>query len=443
MYIILLILKFKFSEKHQIMNIRTLILFVFLPALSLQAQVKYEKYFQNKTLRYDFLLGGDHESVSVFPQQMKAEPHWAGSKNNLIDSFEYGTYRISVYDLESDQLIFRKGFSPLFMEWQSTEEAKRLKRTYYQSALIPYPKNKIRLEIEQRQWEGNFATIHSAGIDPKDIYIRHEIPVKYESKEILISGKPEKKIDLVFLAEGYTQQEMDKFLNDVERMKDYLFETEPFDKHKKDFNIYAILTPSQESGTDMPGKDIYKNTVFNSTFHTFGTPRYLTTSDMKNVYDAAANVPYDHIYILANTYRYGGGGFYNFMGISSVDDVLSEKVFVHEFGHSFAGLADEYYNTEVAYGDFYNLKVEPWEPNITTLVDFNSKWKDMLDKDTPIPTERIAKNKELLGVYEGGGYMNKGIYSPFINCRMRSNDVPYFCPACKRAIEKVIEAHIK
>ena len=424
-------------------TIKFFFVLVVFATLSAHSQVRFDDFFKRTTLRYDFLLGGNSDTVEVYPQQIKMEPFWAGSKKNLIDKLNFGTYRIRVFDEKTNQLIFSKGFSPLFAEWQATGEAQQMKRTFYQSALFPFPKKKVRLEIEQRQWEGDFLTIYSAFVDPDDYYILRETPRKYETRKIHISGKSEKCVDLVFLAEGYTEYEMDKFISDVNRMTNYLFETKPFDKHKNEFNVYAVLSPSEESGTDVPGESIYRNTVFNSSFYTFGTPRYLTTSDMKNIYDAAALVPWDHIYVLVNTERYGGGGFYNFVSVGAVDNSLSEKVFVHEFGHGFAGLGDEYYTSKVAFENFYNLDVEPWEPNLTTLVDFDRKWKNMLDEDVPVPTPRISRYAKNTGVFEGGGYTAKGVYSPMMNCRMKTNEVPYFCPVCSEAIERVIEAHTK
>ena len=370
-------------------------------AISAKADVCFHDFFREQTFRYDFLLGGDCKTTEIYPQQMKLEPYWGGSKNNLIDPFDFGNFRIRVFDEATGQLIFSKGFCPLFMEWQTTEEAKHAKRTFYQSAIIPFPKKKIKLEIEQRQWNGGFSVIHSVLVDPDDYYILRESPKEYETKKIWASGKSEKCVDLVFLAEGYTTNEMDKFLADATRMTDYLFGTPPFDKHKNEFNISAVLCPSEESGTDVPGESIYKNTIFNSTFYTFGTPRYLTSGDMKSIYDVAALVPWDHLFVLVNTERYGGGGFYNFISLGAADNELSEKVFVHEFGHAFAGLGDEYYASSVAYENFYNPEVEPWEPNLTTLVDFGRKWENMLDKNTPVPTARDAKYEKNSWCFRG------------------------------------------
>jgi len=417
---------------------RIFILIISMLPFLLHAQINYSEYFTNKSLRFDFVLGGNSDKVEVFPEQIKQEPHWAGSKKNLIDNFNFGTYRFRVFDLKSDSLIFSKGLSTLFQEWQTTAEAKKKTRTFYHAAIFPFPKKEIILEIDARQWEGHFETIYSTTINPKNYFIKRERPIEHETVEILKNGQPENKVDLVILAEGYTKNEMNKFLEDAKRVTGYLFDAEPFKTEKDKFNVTAVLTPSQESGTDIPGEDVYKNTLFNSTFYTFDLPRYLTTSDMKTIYDAVANVPYDQIYILVNSERYGGGGFYNFISVCTADDEQTEPVFVHEFGHGFAGLGDEYYTSAVAYEDFYNLDIEPWEPNLTTLVNFESKWKGMIPDSIPVPTPRKAKYSETIGAFEGGGYTSKGIYSPKMNCRMKSNHAEEFCPVCQEAIKKVI-----
>jgi hypothetical protein len=102
-------------------------------------------------------------------------------------------------------------------------------------------------------------------------------------------------------------------------------------------------------------------------------------------------------------------------------------------------LADEYYTSDVAYQDFYSLDVEPLDPNLTTLVDFDSKWKDMVENGTPIPTANTEKYEDVLGAFEGGGYVEKGIYRPKQDCTMKSIVVDNFCPVCKRAIVQMID----
>ncbi|WP_201300992.1 M64 family metallopeptidase [Sunxiuqinia indica] len=407
----------------------------------LMAKPQFSDYFINKTLRIDYLLTGTADTAEVILEQLKKEPNYGGSHFNLIDEFDFGTYRYQLFDKESNELIFSKGFCPIFQEWQTTDEAKKQKRSFYQVAILPFPKKTCSFVVEERNWEGEFVSVYSTDVDPENYFILNENPINLKSEKIIDSGEPEKKVDLVILSEGYTSEEMDKFEADARRMIDALFSAAPFNKHKDDFNVYAVEVPSDESGTDVPGEHIYKNTAFNSNFYTFDTPRYLTSQDMLAIHDAAAVVPYDHIYVLVNTDRYGGGGFYNYLSLTSVDDSLSEIVFIHEFGHGFAGLADEYYTSDVAYADYYNLEVEPWEPNITTLVDFESKWTDLIQEGTPQPTPRNVANSKLVGVFEGGGYLTKGIYSPMMDCRMKTNEAKGFCPVCQKAIEKVIEWH--
>ncbi len=425
-----------------IMNRKFLFILFLFPMITI-GQESFSKYFQKKSMRFDFLLGGNSKEVTVYPQQIKQEPHWAGSLINLTDTFNYGSYRFQVYDFETGNLLYSKGFSTLFQEWQTTAEAKITDRTFYQASIFPFPNNKVRLSIEARQWEGNFKSIFETEIDPANYFILKEDPCPYESVVIEKNGKPEEKVDLVILAEGYTAEEMEKFVEDAKRVSGYLFEEKPFKSNREKFNVTALLTPSVDSGTDIPGENIYKNTMFNATFYTFDLDRYLTTSDMKSIYDAAASVPYDHIYILVNSERYGGGGFYNFLSVCTSNNQLTKEVFVHEFGHGFAGLGDEYYNSSVAYEDFYNLEIEPWEPNLTTLVEFDNKWKSMIDSSTPVPTPRESKFSGTIGVFEGGGYLAKGIYSPVMDCRMKSNNAKEFCPVCTRAIQQVIDFHCK
>lgn len=412
--------------------------FLFIPLFS-SGQTDFYNYFLKKSFRFDFMLGGNATEARIYPGDMKQEPFWAGSLTNLTDSFHYGTYRFRIFDIENNNVIYSKGFSTLFQEWQTTPEAKIKDRTFYQSLLFPYPRQRVRLEIEARMWSGEFKTIYKTEIDPDNYFILKESPLHYKSRIILENGEPEKKVDLVILAEGYKEEEMNKFLSDAKRVTGYLFSEEPFRSNRNKFNVRAVLTPSADSGTDIPGEAIYRNTVFNSSFYTFDIDRYLTSGDIKSIHDAAASVPYDHIYVLVNTQRYGGGGIYNFLNICSSDNSLSREVFIHEFGHGFAGLGDEYYSSSVAYENFYNINVEPWEPNLTTLVDFNSKWISMVHDSIPVPTPRVEKYLNSVGVFEGGGYQSKGIYSPFIDCRMKSNDAIGFCPVCTDAIERMID----
>lgn len=406
----------------------------------------FNNYFVDGTLRVDYLLIGDVSSEEFILKQLKKQKIWAGPQRlpNGYD-LDLGTYRFMVYDSVSNQLLYKKGFSPLFDEYQSTEKAKTTKESYYHVNLMPFPKNTIKYVLEKRKYEdGKFSPVKELYINPNNYFIIEESFIPYEYSVIQGGEKVNKKIDIAFVAEGYTKKEMKKFREDVKRIWDYIISVPPFDEYKTQFNVYAVESPSVESGTDSPGNGVYKNTILNSSFFTFDTPRYLTTSDMKSLHDVAATVPYDQLFIVINSSVYGGGGFYNYYSATTADHALSLKVAIHEFGHGFAGLADEYYSSNVAFDDeYYNLKVEPWEPNITTLVDFDEKWRDMVSEGVDIPTERIPSLADSVGVFEGGGYSAKGIYSPYQNCRMKSNAPKSFCPVCSKAIKDVIEYYTK
>ncbi|HKK43822.1 MAG TPA: M64 family metallopeptidase, partial [Bacteroidales bacterium] len=295
----------------------------------------------------------------------------------------------------------------------------------------------------KRERNGTFSKLYSTVIDPSDYFIRQENPLKVKATKIYDAGDPHTSVDLAFIAEGYTADEMPKFRADVKRMADILFAEPPYNDYKDRINIWAVEAVSQESGTDVPGEHIYVNTALNTSYYTFDIDRYLTTQDIKAVNDYAAVVPHDNIIVLINSKRYGGGGVYNYYSGTTADNALSPKVFIHEFGHGFAGLADEYYTSTVAYNDFYPLDVEPWEPNITTLVDFDAKWKKMIAKDTPIPTPPIARYKDVTGLFEGAGYSAKGIYRAQIDCRMKSNGPAGYCTVCRDAVRKMIEFYLK
>ncbi|MCC8095451.1 MAG: M64 family metallopeptidase [Tannerellaceae bacterium] len=311
-------------------------------------------------------------------------------------------------------------------------------QSWTNSVSVPYPKKEIILEITARDKKDmKFYSLLRQLIDPASIFIDRGKLKENKVTQIQYKGNSSEKVDLVFLAEGYTAAEQDKFEADAKRFSDILFQTPPYDTRQDDFNVWAVGLISEESGTDVSGKGIFKNTALNSGYYTFGVDRYLTTPDMKSIRDAVWNVPCDAIFILVNTDMYGGGGMYNFYAIGTADNERTPVVFVHELGHSFAGLADEYFSSEVAYNDFYNLEYEPWEPNITTLVDFDSKWKDLLPAGIPVPTLLNETYKDGIGVFEGGGYLSKGIYRPMDHCMMR--DYAPFCPACSRAMHRMID----
>ncbi|MCU0362996.1 MAG: IgA Peptidase M64 [Bacteroidales bacterium] len=407
-------------------------------SLPLYSQTDFDSYFHDRTLRVDFMFAGNSSKTKVYPVSMKEEGKWAGPVNKLTDPFNYGNFRYELYSMPENRLVFQKGFSSLYQEWQTTAEAKNIERSFYEVVKMPFPKNKVRLVLSVRERNGSFSVLYETIIDPSDYFIRKESPVKVGTARIHGTGDPHSSVDLVFVAEGYRQDEIVKFREDVKNMTEVLFSEAPFGQYRDRFNIWAVEAVSQESGTDIPGKNTYANTALNSSFYTFDLDRYLTTQDIKSVNDYAAVVPHDHIIVLVNSADYGGGGVYNYYSGTTARHELSPKVFIHEFGHGFAGLADEYYSSEVAYEEFYPLNVEPWEPNITTMVDFGSKWKALIAPGTPVPTPAEEKYRNTTGLFEGGGYSARGIFRPEIDCRMKSNGPKGYCNVCKSAIEAMI-----
>lgn len=405
-------------------------------------QAQFNKHFYDKTLRLDYVHIGNDSSDYYAIDELIEEGVWAGSKVNMIDNFDYGNYKVVVRDEKEGEILYSKGFSSLFWEWQTTAEASLTTRAFPENVLIPFPRVPVEVEFYNRLRDGHWTLKFSYRVNPKNYFIKKENRLAFPSFSLHHSGEPEVCLDIVIIPEGYTPDEMDKFRADSRRFADYLLNNEVYKPYAGNINISAVLAPSPESGADSPGTGVWKKTLLNSTFYTFDTDRYLTTSDMKSVRDVAANVPYDHICILANTSVYGGGGIYNFYGLFTSDNPYAGEVFIHEFGHSFAGLADEYYDSEVSYDDFYNLAIEPWEPNITTLIDFESKWADMVTPGTEIPTPVKLNNKEIVGAYEGGGYMSKGMYRPSFECMMKSFRSRKFCAVCEKAIHQMIEQHI-
>lgn len=423
---------------------RTIIFFfLFTAPIMLAAQENFDRYFTDEVLRFDFMLAGTSQKTSVYPVGMKEEPFWAGSKTNLINPFNSGNLKYEIFSDSSNALIYSRAFCTLFQEWQTTAEAKVTERSFYEVTTMPYPKNKIRFVLSIRERNGLFSKLYETTIDPRSYFIRKENPVDVHTTRIYNGGDRNTAIDLAFISEGYKADEMSKFRDDVKKMADYLFAEAPFSEYKDKFNIWAVEAISQDSGTDIPGDRLYVNTALNSSFYTFDIDRYLTTQDIKGINDYAAAVPHDNIIVLINSSKYGGGGVYNYYSGTTTGHQLSPKVFIHEFGHGFAGLADEYYSSAVAYDEFYPLNVEPWEPNITTRVSFESKWKKLIGKDTPQPTPSEEKYKNTTGLFEGGGYSAKGIFRPEMDCRMKSNGPRGYCSVCRNALKEMIEFYIK
>lgn len=412
----------------------------FLLGITVQAQNFYD-YFEDKTLRVDYIFTGDANKQEVYLDELCSLPQWAGRRHHLSELPLEGNGEIVMKDKATGETIYRTSFSSLFQEWVSEEEATRIKRGFENTFLLPFPKQETIITISLKDVYRKTSASLTHEVNPKDILIHQRgisriTPHRY----LLQSGNVEGCIDVAIMAEGYTEEEMNLFYADAETACDALFSHEPFKKMKDRFNIVAVASPSQDSGVSIPRQDEWKSTAVGSHFDTFYSDRYLTTRQVKTIHNWLAGIPYEHIIILANENTYGGGGIYNSYTLTAAHHPLFRPVVVHEFGHSFGGLADEYaYSAEPS--PQYPYTVEPWEPNITTLVDFESKWKDMVPEGTSVPTPRATEETELytkIGLYEGGGYTQKGIYRPTTECRMKINEAPIFCPVCQRALERII-----
>ena len=412
---------------------------LFLLALvPLMACAQFDNYFTEASLRVDYCLTGNHNMTTISLKELIREPYWSGSKTNLVDTLEFGNYIVKVFESGTDNLLFSKGYQNLYGEWQTTDEAKQVTKTFDESVVVPFPKVKIDIAMCYKTWEGELKEGMRFSVSPDNYFIRDYDNLNLPVYDAWIGNEDiTKAVDVVILPEGYTQAEMDKFIKDCDFFVESLFSYAPYDRYRESFNVRGVLAPSAESGCNMPGDHVYKNTAMHFSFWTFDSERYCMSTDNRDIRDLAGQVPYDQIYILVNTEKYGGGGIYNFYCSSASSNSFSSDVIIHEFGHGFAGLADEYYYAGSS-EHMYNLELEPWEPNITTMKDFGSKWGDMMDEGTPVPTPRKRKYEQTIGVFEGGGYEPKGMYSPHMDCLMNSFKGHDFCPVCQRAIERMI-----
>lgn len=470
-------------------------------SVNAQDLTQFNTFFNDKTMRIDYHHTGDAKTEIVSLDQIYVYGLWAGSRIHLIDNFNNGAYYVKIYDSASGKEIYSKGFDSYFKEYQTSEDAANgIIKAYHESGIIPEPKAPIRFTLNKRDRENKLNEIYSLDIDPANIDIIHE-NITDETVKIyqsFYSGDPHAKVDIVILGEGYTLVQEDKFKSDLEKFTSIIFNQEPYKSQKEKFNIYGVFKPSTESGSDDPPAGEYRKTALNSTFNSLGSERYLLTEDNKAMRDMAAHVPYDAIYIMVNHKKYGGGGIYNFYCTFTTDNQFHEYLFLHEFGHSFSGLADEYYTSDVAYNEFYPQGIEPVEPNITALLDKeNVKWNKLLTPGIEVPTpwekedfdkqdyawqkirremnkhtsslkksnapaEEIKKAEDdyntrdkeqseivdkylqsskywgKVGVFEGAGYAAKGLYRSQLDCIMFSKGKKPFCSVCEDHINKVI-----
>lgn len=413
-------------------------------AVSIQAQ--------DKTLRVNYTFSGNNKETRIYLDDLNVIDGWHGRRVNLKDLYLAGNGQITMTDASTGDTLYRNSFSSLFQEWQNTEEATQVDRSFENVFLLPMPMDKAVVEVKLTDnYNKVVASMHHT-VDPNDILIRKigQNPPKW--KYLHQGGTTEKCIDVVIVPEGYSADEIELFYKDAEIAVKSLFEHHPFKTMQDRFNIVAVELASRDNKVSVPLEGLWTETALSSQFSTFYTDRYLTTLRLRQLHDKLAGVPYEHIIILANTDVYGGGGIYNSYTLTTAHHAQFEPVVVHEFGHSFGGLADEYYYDD-QYEQYYNSETEPWEPNITTRVDFEGKWKDMIppkvEQPTPVPVDdprspMTDKQKKAVaklppvGLYEGGGYMSKGVWRGSFDCRMHTNTYPEFCPVCRRSLERII-----
>ena len=403
---------------------------------------------QDKTLRVDYVFSGTDKATEISLERLYSFDGWAGRTVNLDRVPVKGNGQISMTDVATGKVIYMQSFSTLFQEWKTTEEATKLRKAFENTFLLPMPSAKAAVKVELYDFFGNVCASLNHIVDPSDILIKRMKPEPAPHRYLLKSGSPQEKIDVAIVAEGYTKEEAEQFYKDAQVAVDAILAHEPFGKYRDRFNFVAIALESKDSGVSVPREGLWKDTAVGSNYDTFYSDRYLTTSCVWKMHDALCGIPYEHLVILANTDTYGGGGIYNSYTLTTALHKDFKPVVVHEFGHSFAGLADEYYYDD-QFVEYYYPDSEPWEQNITTLFDFESKWNDMLPKIIQIPTpvegnvwEQIqagAKPESIVGVYEGAGYQSKGVYRPYPDCRMKTNAAESFCPVCQRAIARIIE----
>lgn len=400
---------------------------------------EFNDQFCDSTLRLDYIFGADKSGSHILLTRQNRLKGWAGRRNRLNELPIQGNGIITVTDAANGDTIYRHSFSSLFSEWLTTPEAETTPSSFENSFLVPLPRKSANIDIVLLDPRHEVIARTTHKYSPDDVLIvdrtkAQPTPHRY----IRRSSNPDNAIDVAILAEGYTAAEMDSFYHHAGVAVESILAHEPFKTYADKFNFVAVASESEDSGVSVPRFSDWKNTACGSNFSTFYSNRYLTTNKVHKVHDHLNGIPYEHIIILANTDEYGGGGIYNSYTLTTARHKMFRPVVVHEFGHSFGGLADEYFYEKDVMTDTYPLDIEPWEQNITTLVDFSGKWKSLLPENLPFPTPTDKADEYPVGLYEGGGYSFKGIYRPADVCRMRNNTAPGFCPACRKALSELI-----
>jgi len=448
----------------------------------------YDRYFAANTMRVDYFHSGGLGSEIVSLDQVVSDGPWPGSRTRLVDDTNLGKYLFEVVDRETNRVLYSRGFASIYGEWETTPESKQVHRTFHESLRFPWPRAAVQVVLKKRDSQNSFHEFWSTVVDPDSRFVnRADRKPAGTVWTLFESGPPAEKVDLLLIGEGYTAAQLPKFHADAKRLVDALFAVEPFKSRKSDFNVRGLDLPSEESGVNRPQAKSFRRTPLSVEYNIFDSERYMLTYDNRAVRDIASAAPYEFLEILANETQYGGGGIFNLQATAAVDTGFANYVFVHEFGHHFAGLADEYYTSDVAYETGAAEHPEPWEPNITALRDpAKLKWRDLVEPGTPLPTpwdkdayetksrEVQAQRRELrakgvpeteidahfrdqmawetkflgsmkfsgkVGAFEGAGYETKGLYRPEADCIMFTRDPVGFCRVCRRAISRIIDEY--
>jgi hypothetical protein len=439
-------------------------------------------------MRLDYFHTGGQGREIVSLDQVVSDGPWAGSLTRLLDGMNLGAYFFEVSDAGTHRVLFSRGFSSLYGEWEETGEAKAISRTFHESLRFPWPKAPVQVVLKKRSG-GVFREVWTTLVDPDSRFVNPaDAPPRGEVWAVFESGTPTEKADVVIVPAGYTQAQMPKFHADALRLCGALFSEEPFKSRKADFNVRAVDIPAFQSGVNRPQVGSFRRGPISAEYNTLDSERYLLSHDERALRDALSGVPYEFVFILANEKQYGGGGIFNFQAAGAADTEFSGYLIVHEFGHHFADLADEYYMSPSVYSDADSSPVEePWNPNVTLLKDPSKlKWRDLVEDGTPVPTpwdkeayedesrRYLEKRQELIrrkapegefdalfkdqekidspmlsgmrhsgktGAFEGALYKAKGFYRPQTDCIMFSRDKVGFCRVCRRAIERVIDLY--
>ncbi|HVF88859.1 MAG TPA: IgA Peptidase M64 [Blastocatellia bacterium] len=465
------------------MRILPSLLFIILVGLAAQARAAAP------TMRLDYYHTGNASQELFSLDKIVIEPlPWPGNPEKAVDDTNLGKYLFQIIDRKTNRVVYSRGFASIYGEWETTDEAKTSNRTFHESLRFPEPQTPVQVVLKKRDPQNAFREIWSVVVDPKDMFIdRAKAAAPAPLIEVQKSGDSARKVDFLILGDGYTPAEAKKFERDARKLSEILFSTSPFKERRKDFNVWALCPPAAESGVSRPSTGKYRQSPIGSTYDAFGSERYVLTFDNRSFRQAASFAPYEFVEILVNNETYGGGGIFGLYSTVAADSLWAPYLFIHEFGHHFAGLADEYYTSAVAYGPAAE-RVEPWEPNATALLDPpNLKWKDLVSPGTPIPTpwqkeafekysrDMQAKRRRIraenrpeaemdalfleqkeaetrnfaaekytgkVGAFEGALYEAQGYFRPQVDCIMFSrNDVP-FCAVCRRAIERVIDLYV-